>query len=117
MLRRTVLHDGDRYEAVIFWCPGCQRLDTDGEPAGGLHMLPVSGDPSKRPTWSFDGNLTAPTLDPSILTRGAWGDEAFVCHSFLRGGRFEFLGDCTHPLAGQTVELPPLPRWVLDTPP
>ena len=28
-----------------------------------------------------------------------------VCHSFVRDGRIEFLSDCTHELAGQTVEL------------
>lgn len=29
-----------------------------------------------------------------------------VCHSFVRDGQIEFLGDCTHSLAGQTVPLP-----------
>jgi hypothetical protein len=29
-----------------------------------------------------------------------------LCHSFVRDGRIEFLSDCTHSLAGQTVELP-----------
>src|SRR5436309_254590 len=30
-----------------------------------------------------------------------------VCHSFVRDGLIEFLGDCTHPLAGRTVPLEP----------
>jgi len=29
-----------------------------------------------------------------------------VCHSFVTDGRIQFLGDCTHTLAGQTVDLP-----------
>jgi hypothetical protein len=29
-----------------------------------------------------------------------------VCHSFVTDGRIQFLGDCTHALAGQTVDLP-----------
>jgi hypothetical protein len=29
-----------------------------------------------------------------------------ICHSFVRDGRIEFLSDCTHRLAGQTVDLP-----------
>ena len=33
---------------------------------------------------------------------------AFVCHSFVTDGRIQFLGDCTHDLAGHTVELPDL---------
>ena len=28
-----------------------------------------------------------------------------VCHSFVTDGKIQFLGDCTHELAGQTVEL------------
>jgi hypothetical protein len=32
-----------------------------------------------------------------------------VCHSFVVDGRIQFLGDCTHHLAGQTVDLPPWP--------
>jgi hypothetical protein len=34
------------------------------------------------------------------------------CHSFIRNGQWEFLGDCAHKLAGQTVPLPPLPDWL-----
>jgi hypothetical protein len=29
-----------------------------------------------------------------------------VCHSFVTDGRIQFLEDCTHELAGQTVDLP-----------
>jgi hypothetical protein len=28
------------------------------------------------------------------------------CHSFVTNGKIQFLADCTHKLAGQTVELP-----------
>jgi hypothetical protein len=31
-----------------------------------------------------------------------------VCHSFITDGQIQFLGDCTHPMAGQTV---PIPKW------
>lgn len=34
-----------------------------------------------------------------------------VCHSFIRDGQIQFLSDCTHALAGQTV---PLPAWPDD---
>jgi len=33
-----------------------------------------------------------------------------ICHSFIRDGKIQFLGDCTHALAGQTVDLPELPE-------
>lgn len=38
----------------------------------------------------------------------AWGN----CHSFLRAGRWQFLGDSAHALAGQTVDMVPLPDWL-----
>lgn len=33
------------------------------------------------------------------------------CHSFVRDGKWEFLTDSAHKLAGQTVPLPPIPDW------
>lgn len=45
------------------------------------------------------GHGTPHTRDP------AWGP----CHSFLRAGRWEFLSDSAHELAGQTVDMVPLP--------
>ena len=32
----------------------------------------------------------------------------------IRAGRMQFLGDCTHALAGQTIDLPDLPAWLRD---
>ena len=122
-LLRSVRHGEWRYEALMIWCPGCERPDEDGEPIGGLHMLPVSGHPPG-PRWDFDGNLAAPTLSPSILTRSEHRRERvdgelrdvglFVCHSFLRAGVWEFLGDCTHALAGRRVPMTPLPAWAVE---
>lgn len=116
---------GRTYQALKFWCPGCEtHLDEDGAPHGGAHMLPISGDTADRPVWAFDGDEDAPTLSPSILTRRDYvtrivdGEvtelRPFVCHSFIRGGRIEFLSDCTHPLAGQTVPLPEMPGWFAE---
>lgn len=45
---------------------------------------------------------TPHTRDP------AWGN----CHSFLRAGQWEFLGDSGHRLAGQTVPMVPLPDYL-----
>jgi hypothetical protein len=61
--------------------------------------------------WTFDGNLDAPTLSPSILWCEIVVDGVEVCHSFLRNGVFEFLSDCTHEHAGQHVPMPDLPDW------
>lgn len=111
---RTV-QDGDaRYEAILFWCPGCEVMDDRGRMHGGLHMLPVLGNPGKRPIWTLTGTMERPTLAPSIKTTMHHGDDSFVCHSFLRNGVFEFLDDCTHRLVGEKVPMPELPDWVLD---
>lgn len=106
------------------------------------HVLPVLWLPPGRqpsphvaakPHWDFDGNLALPTFAPSILSRtghyvdrvqaadcldcqeaAAGGDRSMcgICHSFVRAGRIEFLADCTHELAGQTVDLPELGELV-----
>lgn len=105
---RTVDDRGKIYTALMFVCPGCIA----GGPEGyeGLHSLPVNVEGEfDKPSWDWDGNLEAPTLSPSILSRG-YG----VCHSFLRQGIFEFLTDSTHPLAGQKVPIPDLPEWVVN---
>jgi Family of unknown function (DUF6527) len=100
---RSIDDHGLHYEALAFVCPGCQS----GDDSTGLHMLPVNST-AKSPAWTWDGNLEAPTLSPSILTHV--GPES-VCHSFLTAGVFSFLGDCTHPLAGQQVAMVDLPDW------
>lgn len=102
---RTVDQAGVHYTALLFMCPGCAEQDGNE----GIHMLPVNT-VDKSPSWTFTGSVDAPTISPSILTRGA-GDT--VCHSFLRDGVFEFLGDCTHSLAGQHVPMPDLPAWIV----
>jgi hypothetical protein len=98
---RTI--EGDQ---VGFWCPGCDEM----------HVVRVPPHPH---AWGFNGNGDAPTFTPSVLT---WRDanpdaapgfekyrEAYRCHSFVTDGRIQFLGDCTHDKAGQTVELPDFP--------
>ena len=108
---RTVDDHGNIYTALAFVCPGCVELMGGGD---GLHMLPVNS-PQRSPQWDWDGDLDAPTVSPSILSRfgpRAEGEPERVCHSFLRAGVFEFLGDCTHSLAGQHVPMPDLPDWL-----
>lgn len=103
---------------VGFGCPGCR--DT--------HVIPVGDAHPPGRAWGFDGNVAAPTFTPSIKVSGmktrqdenwewagGWERDAegkpipLVCHSYVRAGRIEFLSDCTHELAGQTVDLPPYP--------
>lgn len=83
-------------DIVEFTCPGC----------GWRHML--NTDPSLKPSWEFNRDLDRPTITPSINAWREYGQnrEVHRCHSYVRDGRIQFLGDCTHALAGQTVDLP-----------
>lgn len=106
---------GDHH--LTFECPGC----------AGRHAVTVSG---HGPVWTWNGSMDSPTLSPSVLVRtghyrpghdgSCWctynaerpDDPApftcGICHWFVNDGRIQFLSDCTHALAGQTVELPEL---------
>jgi hypothetical protein len=50
--------------------------------------------------------MERPTFSPSYLTWIDDGPCAFRCHSFIRDGQIQFLSDCTHALAAQTVDIP-----------
>lgn len=97
-------------DRIVLWCPGCDDV----------HQVWIT--PGQ---WTWDGNETAPTISPSILIRGVqWPEGGHFrrgshtvpagqetrCHSFMRAGRWEFLPDSTHQLAGQTVPAVPLPK-------
>ncbi|BAO88931.1 DUF6527 family protein [Caballeronia cordobensis] len=85
---------GDGTRSMLFECPGCKFL----------HVVYVGG--PNRPTWSFNGYVDKPTVSPSVLVSWEQDGKPKVCHSFIKDGRIEFLSDCTHDLAGQTVEIP-----------
>lgn len=96
-----------------FFCPGCNELHS-----------PDAG-------WQFTGTFENPTLSPSVFVKSGhfvdgnkdscWcafnaerrekgesesGFSCGQCHSFIENGKIRFLNDCTHTLAGQTVDLP-----------
>ncbi len=83
---------------ATFFCPGC-KLE---------HSVVVKQEGAITP-WGWNGSIEKPTFTPSILT---WGggiggreDATGRCHSFVTDGNIQFLSDCTHSLAGQTVPL------------
>lgn len=103
----TVRRDTRGGRALWLWCPGC-------DDAHRVMILGEDGSVPPGPCWQWDGNLEAPTIRASLLVRMDFTDgrAARVCHSFVTAGRWEFLGDSTHALAGQTVDLPPVPDWL-----
>jgi len=80
-----------------FYCPGCDHG----------HVFWTSG----AMTWSFNGDVASPTFSPSLLNTcpNHPDPKQRVCHLFLHSGRLQFRSDCTHDLAGQTVDL--IDRW------
>lgn len=90
------------------------------------HTVRVSGDGA----WQWNGSVDEPTLQPSVLFQsghyapGHHGDKCWCtynkehpeqasdgficvrCHSYVTDGKIQFLGDCSHSLVGQTVEIP-----------
>lgn len=112
----SIAQDGTR---AVFKCPGC----------GDHHGVWIKDTPGDKPRglWTWNGSREKPTFTPSILAqrtmhtppvtpenieewrRQPWEQTEVkeICHSFVTDGMIQFLGDCTHPLAGQTVALQP----------
>lgn len=81
-------------QSYRFVCPGCAQYDEPGSTFIATHVF--------NSTWSYNGDGDSPTVSPSILVTGH--DEK-RCHSFIEEGRIRFLSDCSHSLAGKTVQL------------
>lgn len=116
---------------LMWWCPGCNGPHhVRASIVSGTVPVPDQADPDWTPPaefyvhrggWTWNGSATRPTFMPSILVTyngpDAGQDQGdgrrappAVCHSFVVDGAMQFLGDCTHALAGQTVPIPPWPR-------
>lgn len=98
LVRREGYHE---VPTLTHWCPACSEL----------HDFAVERPFSNGAGWSYDGNAARPTFTPSMnIVVGPFPDgHKKVCHYFLKAGMLEYLSDCTHALAGKTIELPDLP--------
>jgi hypothetical protein len=127
-IREKYTDDDHLFYGLEFKCPGCGwKHDlpvTDYQNSKGV---PENLLAQKRHHWTFNGNFDQPTFHPSVhwkvghyvdnLRKDQCGNCTYfegkgeksscgVCHSWVRDGMIEFLNDCTHALAGQTVALP-----------
>lgn len=85
-----ILSDGK----LAFYCPGCKRHHA------------VNVDPAQSPCWGFNGDFYKPTFTPSVRVEiGHYPDRSDWCHFFVHDGKIQYLSDCTHALAGQTIEM------------
>jgi len=76
---------------LAFFCPGCECF----------HV--VEGN------WTLRGEAEKPTIKPSIMVIGEHN-----CHSYISKGTIRFLGDSSHKLSKQIVDLPEIEegKWL-----
>jgi hypothetical protein len=98
--------NGDTIEAssdikLAFFCPGCECH----------HAYTIKAYNNVGPTWQWNNSMDKPTFSPSLLVNFTQWDEEQkvgvkrVCHLFMNDGKIQFLSDCTHKLAGTTVDM------------
>lgn len=97
-----------------YWCPGCNSH----------HIIPVQPIHYKV-IWDWNGSVESPTFQPSVLIYPSdaiaedveiptdltpeWLEQHKIrtprCHHFIVDGKIQYLADCDHSLAGQTIEM------------
>lgn len=81
---------------LMFFCPACEcgHMIRHGENGSG---------------WQWNKDINKPTFTPSIfVNKDRNNPNTPACHSFVTDGNIQYLSDCSHKMAGQTV---PLPTW------
>ncbi|MGG1948958.1 hypothetical protein AB1286_29830 [Trinickia sp. NRRL B-1857] len=120
MKAKIVRDSAGLFYGIQYRCPcddegcGLTTLPVNWRPAGESAESPHQ---AGHPHWSFNGDFEKPVFGPSVLnTWSEWQGHGkpgkpHVCHSFIgcngaQPGQIILLGDCTHGLKGQTVDLP-----------
>lgn len=111
MPRAKIINDSEgKFYGIQFLCPGCIADHEIGYVTLPVRWLPADAKESphvaRNDHWDFNGDFELPTFSPSVKMSADMAGTPFVCHSYVRAGRIQFLDDCTHALAGQTVDLP-----------
>lgn len=92
MAKKFYIADEDQTR-LYFYCPGCE-CD---------HMIQIAG-AAHGPVWDFNGNYECPTVSPSIRTFNPTNNQT-ICHFYINHGQIQYLNDCVHRLAGQSVDM------------
>ena len=95
--------NGNRYEPCIVDEATHVQLHMPGPVPTRMIPVQLHGTRAGTGNWSWNGDTERPTLKPSILSRCPPVCEC--CHTFVNNGMVQFLSDCTHELAGQTLDL------------
>lgn len=103
----------------IYWCAGCETH----------HVVYPAGSNPNGAQWKVESTNPL-TLSPSVKHRfskmtakgkadyekwvndgmpkpcpESFESEDVLCHYFIRGGKIQYLNDCTHSLKGKTVDM------------
>lgn len=106
----TIRGDGYEGKAYLFHCPAC----------GNSHWYSVCTN-GRGLSWTFNGNMEAPTFSPSlkmtgtqpitdeehatIMAGGKITPRPHCCHLHMIDGKIHYCGDCTHAMAGKVVDM------------
>lgn len=89
----TVVNIDKSVYGYAVYCPGCNQV----------HVIATSG----HIAWTFNNDMEKPAFQPSLMVnRDLSNPTAPRCHSYITEGKFQYLDDCTHALANQTIEIP-----------
>lgn len=78
-------------DGMLTWmCPACKSG----------HGVPVD-------RWQWNNSVDTPTLTPSVKVTWTYGEPPtnHCCHFVMTDGKIAFCSDCTHKLAGVTVDM------------
>lgn len=81
----SIKRPNGEHGGYIIYCQGCKSY----------HMFDDR--------WAFNGDFEKPTFSPSLLVNQHKPESR--CHSFVTNGKIQYLSDCYHEYAGQTLEL------------
>lgn len=92
MSKVSIYNMAEGGQQVFFYCIGCET-----------HHAFAVGAPTG-PNWTWNGDPEKPDVNPSLLVNATL-DPARRCHLFVRNGQIQYLSDCAHGMAGQTVDM------------
>jgi hypothetical protein len=99
-LWRAVCQAEGKLHHYGFWCKGCEIYHS-------FRIRLAKNERKDAPVWTFNGDEESPTFAPSLVVtmrdHPPGSGKTAKCHLFLRDGQIQYLGDCTHALAGTTV--------------
>lgn len=98
-IKRYTLTDGGYNNELGFYCPGCKCKHFISDQHTNIKAMGNG-------PWTFNDNFEKPTINPSILVSFTYNENIdYICHSFIKNGKIQYLFDCTHKLKGQTIEM------------